>query len=482
MTGKAVSMAALKVRHLKSRAFSLGALSAFDHAMQFVLPVILVRCLDTATFGEYRLLWLVVGTVMAVATLNMGGGLYFFLPRSDARRKRLYINQTLLFLAAAGLACGALAGPWNPFLPAPMAPLARQGALVPAFVALWVAATLLDSVPTIDERIGWQAYATGTVALLRVLLVGFGAWASGDLTVILWLLIAVVAVKLALLAAYLWRHHGVGGPWFDRGVFADQFRHSAPFGVASSLYGLRKQADQWVAAALFPLGSFAAFSIAATLNPLIYVFRTSVIQAFLPSMSRMEAAGDVRGMMEMSRRGNVLVATLVYPVLGFVFAFAEDLVTVVYTAAYVEAAPVMRMYIAGYVALVVEVGSVMLLLRQGPFALGVNAVALALSVAAGWVLAGSIGLAGAAAGSVMAIYLERTFTLRRIAARAGIRIRELQDWRALATVLGYAAASSALLWTAVHTLVTGGAVARLLAGAAGLALVYAPILARWRAS
>src|SRR5258705_817906 len=47
---------------LKRRALSLGAMKAFDHAMQFLLPVVLVRALDTATFGEYRLLWLAIGT------------------------------------------------------------------------------------------------------------------------------------------------------------------------------------------------------------------------------------------------------------------------------------------------------------------------------------------------------------------------------------------------------------------------------------
>ena len=41
---------------LKRRALSLGMVKAFDQAMQFLLPVVLVRCLDAATFGEYRLL------------------------------------------------------------------------------------------------------------------------------------------------------------------------------------------------------------------------------------------------------------------------------------------------------------------------------------------------------------------------------------------------------------------------------------------
>src|SRR5207237_569851 len=76
------------------------------------------------------------------------------------------------------------------------------------------------------------------------------------------------------------------------------------------------------------------------LGQLVNIFRTSVVEAFMPSMSRMEAAGDLKSMMEMNARANAMVGMLLLPMLGFVFAFAEDLVSVVYTAAYVGAAPV----------------------------------------------------------------------------------------------------------------------------------------------
>src|SRR5207245_5137512 len=79
---------AIAAQGLARRAFSLGAVKAFDQALQFLLPVVLVRCLDTQTFGEYRLLWLAVGTVMALAPLSMPGGLYYFLPRSDPPSRR----------------------------------------------------------------------------------------------------------------------------------------------------------------------------------------------------------------------------------------------------------------------------------------------------------------------------------------------------------------------------------------------------------
>jgi len=459
---------------LKRRALSLGAVKTFDHATQFLLPVVLTRCLDAATFGEYRLLWLIVGTVMTIATLNMSGGLFFFLPRSDARRKRLYLHQTMLFLALSGLVCAGAVAPWNPLLPAVVGPLAQYGLLVPAFVALWVASVLIDWLPTIDERIRWQAYATGTTSLLRLALVAGAAWFSGELRIILWMLLAAVLVKLGLLLHYVYRNHGLGAPWFERAAFSAQFRHCAPFGLSNALYSLRAQSDQWVAASLFALSSFAAFSIAALVGQVVHILRHSVLEAFMPTMSRMEAAGDVRGMMAMNSRANVMVGTLLYPLLALAFVFAEDLVTVVYTSAYVEAAPVMRVYIVGMLAMVVEVGSIVLLLRQGPFALRITALALAVSIPLSWSAAQYAGLAGAAAGSVAAIYLDRALLLRRVSRHTGIALRELQDWRALARTAALAAGCGLLAWIVVrHFLGDAAPLMRLAAGATVLALAYA---------
>jgi O-antigen/teichoic acid export membrane protein len=442
---------AIAAQGLARRAFSLGAVKALDHALQFLLPVVLVRCLDGATFGEYRLVWLAVGTVMALATLGMPGALYFFLPRSDAPTRRLYIHQTLAFLAATGLIAAFIVSPLNPWLPATLHPLAKYGALVPAFVALWVVSVLLDFLPTIEERIPLQAYATISVAVARAVLVAGGAWFTSDMVVILWLLLATVLLKLALLLAYIGRFHGWGRPWFKPAVFGGQIRYTAPFGFSSACYVLRAQADQWVAAALFTL----------------------------PSMSRMEAAGDLKSMMEMNARANAMVAMLLLPMLGFVFAFAEDLVALVYTAAYIEAAQVMRVYIIGMVALVVELSSVLQLLRQGMFSLGMNVVVLAVAVPLSWFGGLQFGLAGAAAGSVTALYLDRVLVLQRIAAVSGVPVREQQHWASLGRHFAWGAAATVVAWLTVHYLFAGAPHAvRLAVGAAVLGAVYG--VANWR--
>jgi len=471
--------ATLQYQGLMRRALSLGALKAFDHAVQFLLPIILVRCLDAVAFGEYRLLWLCVWTVVSLVSLNMGGGLYYFVPRSDARHKRLYIHQSMLYFLLAGVVGAWLLSSWNPLHPAPVRQLGHYGLLVPAFVALWMFSILMDYLPTVDERIRWQAGASVTSSVLRAVLVGAGAWLSGDLHIVIVLLITAVLVKLALLLFYVHRHHGFGGPWFRRAAFAEQFGRSAPLGASSALFSLRTQCDQWVAATLFALSSFAAFTIATIVSQIVHLFRQSVMEAFMPSMSRMEAAGDLHGMMQLNSRANVMVGTALYPLLAFAFAFAEDIVTLVYTAAYVEAGPVMRVYVIGMAAMVIEISSLLLLLRQGAFALRFSMVLLAVSAAVSWVGAQHVGLAGAAAGSVLAIYLDRFFMLRRVSQHSGIGFTRLQDWAGLGRALVFAAFAAGLAWLVVRFfLPEAKPFLRLALGTVTLAVVYGP-LALW---
>jgi len=410
----------------------------------------------------------------------MPGSLYYFLPRADAAGKRLYINQALLVLAAAGLAAAWAVSAWNPWLPAQLAGLARHEFVVPAFVLLWVIASLLDLLPTVEERVAFQARATAGLAALRTLALAAAAALTGELAPVLAMLLAFVACKVGILVWYIARYHGLGGPVLRGRTLAHQVGYVAPFGAASALYSLRLQADQWVAAARFSVASFAAFSIGAMLAPLITVLRKSVSHAFLPSMSRCQAAGDIPGLLALNSRANVMVAALALPLLAFAFAFAEDVVRLVFTARYLEAAPVMRVYIVGVAALVVELSSLTFLLQQGGFVLRLALAALAFSVSLSVLGAHAFGLSGAALGSTAAVYLDQIFTLRRLALRTGVPLGRLQDWRALGLLLAFAGLGAALAWALVAQLLPeGGALARLASGALLHAAVYCALAFSW---
>jgi O-antigen/teichoic acid export membrane protein len=231
-----------------------------------------------------------------------------------------------------------------------------------------------------------------------------------------------------------------------------------------------------VAATLFAVHSFAAFTIAAILGPMINLCRMSVNHAFLPSMSRLQAAGDVSGMLALNSRANAMVGRLVFPFLAVAFVFAEEMITVVYTSSYLEAANVMRVYIVGFSVLVVELFSITFLLREGAFALRLNLMTLAVSIAASWGGAKLFGLPGAAVGSAAVLFLDRFATLQRIAARVGIPISRLQDWRTLGLQCLFAIAGGLAAWAVSHEYMGDSRpLIRLIAGTVVVLAVYAAL-------
>jgi O-antigen/teichoic acid export membrane protein len=205
----------------------------------------------------------------------------------------------------------------------------------------------------------------------------------------------------------------------------------------------------------------------------VHLFRSSVVEVFMPSLSRLEASGELRSMLAMNARANEMVGWLLYPLLGFTFVFASDIVILVYTAAYLEAATVMRVYIVGLAVLVIEVASMLQLLRQGMFMVYATGLTLVVSIPLSWFGAVNFGLPGAALGTVVGLYLDRVIALRRIASLSGVPVREQQHWLALAQLIGLASLASAIAWGVVHIACAGmSSFVRLAVGSAILALTY----------
>jgi len=459
-------------RSLERRAISLGTAFALDYGLQFLLPVVLTRALDPHSFGEYRLLWLGISTLLMITPMCMPQTLYYFLPRSDSEKQRLYLNQCLVFMAVAALAAAWALSPYNPLLPQSMRGLVDHHAVpVMLIAALWIFSWVLDVLPTVDERVDWQAKLIVSLSAFRAVFLSAVALLTRDLGAVLWALAFLTAIKAAILLIYVRRHHGLRGPWLATEPFKEQVKHAAPFGLSGMLHGMRSQGDQWVAAALFSVAQFASFSVATVLGPVVQMCRQSVNHVFLPSMSRMHSSGDTRSMLALNSRANAMVALLVFPLLAFAFVFAVPLIMLVYTAAYLDAVPVLRIYVFGLMILVVEIQSVLFLMKQGAFAAWVNGLVLALAIPLSYFGAMTWGLPGAAVGSVVALYSERVLSLTRLARLSDTPLVKLQDWATLAGILAAAALSASIAGVALDNFPLPP-FARLAAGGVLMAILY----------
>lgn len=395
----------------------LAVAGMLEYGMQLLLPVILVRYLNPDSFAQYRMAWLMAATALAIAPLSMPQTLFHFLPHATQSERRVFVGNTLLYLASAGAVTALIVFLGQNLLPGSMQILRDHFYVIPIFLALWILGSIADVLPTAEGRARWQAGMVVFLGVARISVIAGAAVLTSDIALVMVALCVTALIKGLLIIVYEWsRGLGVSlnGPTLWR-----QLRYALPFAVANGLFLLRVQADQWVVAARFPAEIFAIVSIAAVVVALSNLVRLPVNNALLPRVGALLARNDMPAIESLLAKGFTGIALLLLPFLGAIITCANELVEIVYTRKYSSAAPVMQVYLIGQTAGIFAAGHLMVVAGRGRQAMLVNGLALMASLALSLIGVGLFGYIGAAIGSVGALFLCEYWSLRIVARAFG---------------------------------------------------------------
>lgn len=461
---------------MKRQILTLGIANAADAAIQLLTPIVLVRVLDETSFGEYRLLWLVAGTLLAIVPFGVPGSLPYFLPRHDLRGQAVFVRQTLFYMAAAAALVWLALGSWNPLLPHSLRTMAGAEFAAPLFWALWVFGSTLDILPNAERRIELQAGLIFGLALLRGAAV-VSAGILGGIHAVIGILALVAAAKAFLLLLIPTARYG-RQLWFGRmSGWLEQARYAMPVGAGNAVYLLRLQTDQWLVVVLFGSALYGAYSIGTVVLALGGIIRATVNNAIFPEMSKAEAEGDFARALSINKRSNVAVAFLVFPMLAFIFAAADPIIRLIYTDAYAGAIPVLRLHVVAFLVAVVEMSTVMLVLRQGAFLLRTSVVWLLVGLLASYAGSQLWGMPGAAVGAIVGNLLAITVLYARAARLVALPVSALQDWRTIARIGGAAIIAGVVAYATLLIIPTAlGHVLAILISGAVFCCAYLPSL------
>jgi O-antigen/teichoic acid export membrane protein len=450
-------------RTFSSDASWLAIAGLVEYGFQLILPIILVRALTLQEFADFRAVWLVAATAMAIAPFYLPQVLVYFLPRSKSEEAAGRIASVSVVLVVAGVLTSAvvyyLLGKMTHALPAS----SDQLAIVLFFLAAWVPASMLDTLAIAKGYPRLQALITVAVAATRTVLVCGAALFFDGTTPVLMGLLALSLIKLATL------------PFVDRNTVAwckvnlslvrQQILYAAPFAFANALFLLRLQIDQWIVLTKFSTTTFAAFSIAAVSVSLSNLVRQPIMNAFMPATSSLLGQGRLPDAMKLISRSYLGLAFGLGPFVGLLMVLAPELVSLVYTSRYVEAGPIMQFYLLGQIATVFGGGHLLMLVRQGAEAVRISAFALLTAATLGYAGATLIGPLGAALGSVAGLLVGEFLALRRAASALSTSVRCLINADVgLRVVMSATLATALSLWFLKLFLPTSGTVIRMLVG------------------
>src|SRR5215470_11338565 len=210
--------------------FVLTAGRGLAFAGLFFVPVVLARVFDQAEFGTYKQVLLIVSTLYSFGQLGMAESLYYFLGRPSAHAGR-YVANSVLFLAAAGLAWLGVLGTAAPLLRrwmgnpglGPYLPLAG------AFLGLTLAAAAIEIVMISRGRYGWAASSYALSDLGRAAFFVLPGLLVQRLDAVLLGAVAFASLRLAAGLGYFRWEFGSGlRPDVPR--LREQLAYALPFG------------------------------------------------------------------------------------------------------------------------------------------------------------------------------------------------------------------------------------------------------------
>jgi O-antigen/teichoic acid export membrane protein len=405
-----------------------------------------VRTIEPTTFGEYRLFWLLVTTVALLFPFDMPRSLLFFFVRLDSEGRRLYVGQTVLFLLATTMIATLLIFVFGNALPSGMKDLLHgHGFLLAAFLIVWNLGLLLDVLPNAAGQIRWQAQAILATSMLRAALIISAAVIFQRFEEVLVATLIAACMRLGLLAYFIARYCGIRLFPLNKQQFRVQLRYGLPFGVAGLLWGMRKQAEQWIVATMFSSVVFGIFSIATTLLMPFEILRGVLGNLLLPRMSHLHSLGRHEELLRLNNQGNVIISAVMFPAIAALFAFSDEVIQLMFTKEYVSGSPVLRIYLV-QTLISAEIATLLNVFGQGSAIMRYEASVLPFAVITSLVSAWYYGLPGAAIGSVLATFVTYTLCLRRLSKVMSVPVARLQDW----TVLGKLSIASAVSALAIR--------------------------------
>src|SRR5262245_8743370 len=426
------------------RAAWLTTANSIAFGLSFIAPLLLVRTLNQTEFGLYKQVFQILMTAISALNLQVASTAYYFMPRAPEKKLQVTVN-VLAFYGAVGALVAAL------FILYPeCALLVFKSDELPAYmpmlgvtILLWMVSSNLEVIPLalgdVRASSGFIVIAQLTKSALTV----SAALVFQSVRAMIWAAIIQGLLQILFMFAYIRRRFGSLHGAFDWGLFKAQVGNELPYGLGSFAQTAQADLHNFMVSRYFPPAGFAIYSVGLFQLPLIGLLTASFGSALIPDVSRLAAAGDQRAIIPVWLNAVRKLALVVVPACALMFVLRYEIITLLFTGAYLDAAQLFGIYQFLALFTMTLTGS---LIRAHDefkfFRFKLHLALLPVTFGALYVGIQTAGLIGAAGAVVAQQTLEAAIVLTAVGRRLGFVAKDLRHLTpAVKTALATAAAA-----------------------------------------
>lgn len=442
-----------------------------------IVPLLVVRIVGKADVATLMALLLIYETVSLVVTSGFPQTLMYYLPARKLEERRavaLKIAGTMLALGAlAGLVL-VLVGLFGDALPGAFASADKKQVDLRPLIGLALMpigdlpARILPNLLIAEGR-ARGASAVGVIKSITMSVATLVPLALGHSVYVVAICISGVGLLQGLLVIYFLRDLYGGATHVPSPVSVKQlFGFAIPLGATDIVSMLNNALDRYLILLAFPAAAFAEYQAGAWQVPIISYVPYAVGIAYAPRFVELFKSGRAREALSIWQRSIEKVSLLVLPFAAIFVVGAEELMELLFTKAYLHAAPVFRMYALLTLGRVAAYGTVIVAAGKPRYVLQAALLSLTSNLVISVPLLFKVGFVGPALGTVLAFIPTLVFYCWCIGRAAGVRTSQVFPLGRYARVLGLSAVAG--LVALVFKLEVHGGPGLMLAGEAAIVL------------
>lgn len=455
--------------------YVLGSLAEGVFGMAFTM--ILVRLISQEDFGAWRQFMVLANIAWNIAIFGLPRSLMYFFSTAPAAeqgaiaRRTLWLTigigiiATLVFYFGLSVAAARFDSPG----------LADEALLFSTFLGLNFPTMIAIGLFIAANRRGLSASVRVALSMLKLAALIVLVWGDASLHTFL---IVMNGFAVAQCAVLLVLYMKVAGPlqvplWQN---FRAQWKYSADVTVQTMAGQVAAEMDKLLVSAAYSPSRFGAYSVGARELPLVPMVPYAITDSISPDLSRFSVAGNFQEFRELWHRWVRRAALLMYPIFALVLFQHKEIVTILYTADYLEGA--LPMLIVGCVIpLRITSFYQVLLSLNGSRVIMYSSIAMLILISSmSWLFMNTFGLWGPALAILIAEYTVNAGVLWNICKRTGLSFAAVLPWGYLFKLLLIAVISGALALPVLGMLSDIGLIWRFMAYGLTLLILYVAVV------
>lgn len=381
----------------------------------FAMPLFLTRFLSKSEFGLYSQFYILINFLTIIFSLGIQSNLYYFYPKaSEQKQKSLIVHTVILLLIFTLVAIGLVNVPLlNKYL-------VGQGELINYTMFISLGVLFLLPVIIIEplyvarvDNLTSVFYPPAVVLSRLMFVIGFAViWQS--LNSVMFGIISAGFVCFLFVMFYALRGIEPANvrKYIDFELAVKQFKYSWPFGLALVLNTLALQFDKIICISFLAPAAFATYAIAFYGIPGVEQVYQSLSQVYLIKMAEKHHENKPAEISEIYKSLVTKTYSFSVPAIVLVSLYAERIIVLFFTAKYVDAVPLFRIYILSFLVFMLGAGLILRATDRTILSLKAYFFSSILTIPLTYFLIKNYGIWGGITSAMVSIILPKTIQLR----------------------------------------------------------------------